>query len=162
MDPFRLGNFADGPKGWDQMAIYHRDLPPIGPPRISTIADGRWAYPALARGTPGAVVRTDWTTGQIWLRGEFGLSRKSSPGREQLRLRIHHDEDVVVYLNGVEAFREAGFLTSYDDVELNPQAVWALRPGRNLIAVTCQQTEGGQYVDVGLVLPDDSCRRLSP
>jgi hypothetical protein len=127
--------------------------------------DSRWSVGLSGfgrRGTPGAVVRTDWTTGQIWLRGEFGLSREILARREQLRLRIHHDEDVVVYLNGVEAFREAGFLTSYDDVELNPQAVWALRPGRNLIAVTCQQTEGGQYVDVGLVLPDDSCRRLSP
>jgi len=109
------------------------------------------------KGTPGAIVNTEWTTGQIWLRREFQLSDTIIGQRDRLRLRIHHDEDVVAYLNGVEAFREAGFLTDYDDVEIAPAALATLRAGRNILAVTCQQTEGGQYIDVGLILlPDTS------
>jgi len=107
------------------------------------------------QGTPGAIVNTEWATKQIWLRCEFDLPPELLARREQLRLRIHHDEDVWVYLNGVEAFRESGFLTDYDDVEIAPQALAVLKPGRNVMAVTCQQTQGGQYVDTGLILLDE-------
>lgn len=120
--------------------------------------DSSWAEGMAGfgrRGTPGAIIGTEWTTKQIWLRREFHLPAEVLIRREQLRLRIHHDEDVRVYLNGVEAFRESGFLTDYDDVAITPEALAALQPGRNVIAITCQQTEGGQYIDAGLVLPSE-------
>jgi hypothetical protein len=64
---------------------------------------------------------------------------------------LHHDEDVEVYLNGVPAIRAAGFISNYDLFPLESQAKAALKPGKNLIAIHCHQTTGGQYVDFGLV-----------
>ncbi|HWX21991.1 MAG TPA: DUF4965 domain-containing protein [Candidatus Binatia bacterium] len=99
-------------------------------------------------GTPGGVVRTEWKTADIWMRREFTLPE----GRwSDLQLRIHHDEDAEVYLNGVLATKVAGYITDYDAVPIRSQARLALRPGKNVFAVHCHQTKGGQYIDLGLV-----------
>lgn len=99
-------------------------------------------------GTPGAVVRTVWNTGAIWLRREIRLPERPFT---QLHLQLHHDEDVEVYLNGVLAARLAGYTTGYKEVPISEAARKALRPGANVLAVSCRQTGGGQYIDVGLV-----------
>jgi len=44
-----------------------------------------------------------------------------------------------------------GFTTTYEELPLNPAARNTLKPGKNIIAVHCRQTRGGQYIDVGLV-----------
>ncbi len=128
-----------------------------------TVAEpaGEWFAPAFAdetwaegpagfgsAGTPGAIIGTEWTTGDIWLRRGFELPQ--GPVGD-LRLWAHHDEGLEIYLNGVLAARAGGYLTSYEPLEISEQAKAALRPGVNTIAVHCHQTTGGQYVDVGLV-----------
>lgn len=107
-----------------------------------------------ATGTPGARVGTEWRSSDIWLRREFILPKLSEVEVGRIRLRIHHDEDVEVYINGALAFKEGGFLTDYDDVEIYKEAISALKEGRNIIAVHCHQTVGGQYIDVGILLAE--------
>jgi putative heme-binding domain-containing protein len=104
------------------------------------------------RGTPAAVVRTEWRTDNIWLRREFSLGSDVLSGKTPtLGLRIHHDEEVEVYLNGVEAVREPRWTSGYVELPLNSSAVAALRPGRNVLAIHCRQHTGGQYIDAGLI-----------
>ena len=98
--------------------------------------------------TPGAMVRTEWTGSDIWLRQRFTLEEGEF---HEPHLRIHHDEDVTVYLNGRKIAELEGFSTSYRDIPLSKEAAAALRRGDNVIAVHCRQTEGGQYIDVGLI-----------
>jgi hypothetical protein len=111
-------------------------------------------------GTPGAVIGTDWNTPDIWLRRTFtlepvgwGLPHRSAYGGASptLQLSVHHDEDVEVYLNGVLAASATGFTTQYEPLPISADALAALKPGENLIAVHCHQTIGGQYIDAGLV-----------
>jgi hypothetical protein len=103
------------------------------------------------RGTPGAVVGTEWKTADIWARREFDLPAGNYDG---LLLLMHHDEDVEVYLNGVLATRAGGFISDYEEFEMNFEAKAALKPGKNTIAVHCHQTSGGQYIDVGLSIAE--------
>jgi hypothetical protein len=103
-------------------------------------------------GTPGAVVRTQWTDtpGDIWLRRAFTLPGGKLP--RGVQLLIHHDEDVEVYINGVLAASDSGYLTSYQPFDISDAALNAIKPaGSNVMAVHCHQTIGGQYIDVGLV-----------
>jgi hypothetical protein len=56
---------------------------------------------------------------------------------------------------GVLAAKLPGFIEQYAEFDLLPDAVAALKPGLNTLAVHCHQTTGGQYVDVGLIVPDE-------
>jgi len=97
-------------------------------------------------GTPGAIVRTDWKSSDIWIRRSFELVG-DLPRRPMLL--IHHDEDAKVYLNGRLVAELAGYTTGYIPVPLADASV--LRPGPNVIAIHCRQMRGGQYIDAGLI-----------
>jgi hypothetical protein len=98
-------------------------------------------------GTPGSVVRTEWRGADIWLRRTFELEDKKFG---QPHLNIHHDEDAEVYINGILAAKVSGYTTDYTTVPIDEKARRALKAGRNCLAVHCRQTQGGQYIDVGL------------
>ncbi|MDB6034438.1 MAG: Glutaminase, partial [Verrucomicrobiales bacterium] len=68
-----------------------------------------------SRGTPGGVIRTEWTTDDIWLRREMTLPEKLP---QNPNLTVHHDEDVEVYINGVLAASANGFSTAYETLAL--------------------------------------------
>jgi putative heme-binding domain-containing protein len=44
-----------------------------------------------------------------------------------------------------------GFVSVHDEIPISEEARAALRPGKNLLAVHCHQTGGGQYIDVGII-----------
>jgi len=97
-------------------------------------------------GTPGAEVRTVWSSPDIWMRTTFGL--ESLP--ESLVLSLHHDEAVEIYLNGTRIHEAVGFTTAYESIPLPSKAIALLQTGKNVVAVHCQNTGGGQYIDVAL------------
>ncbi|MCD6337823.1 MAG: beta-galactosidase, partial [Verrucomicrobia bacterium] len=101
------------------------------------------------KGTPGAIVRTVWNGPEIWIRRRFTLS-KNFP-KDHLFLRIHHDEDAEVYVNGKRIGRFPGYVGDYDLYPAQKALEKALRPGENVLAAHCRQTGGGQYIDVGIV-----------
>lgn len=98
-------------------------------------------------GTPEAVVRTEWKTPDIWIRRDVSIPRGELTG---LNVRIHHDEDAELYINGTLAGKYAGYTSEYMDVPLAREVQQLLKPGRNTFAIHCRQTKGGQYIDVGL------------
>lgn len=125
--------------------------PPSGEWTAADYDDSKWSQGPAGfgtRGTPGTQVRTEWNTKEIWIRREFEL--KETPSGEVL-LRLHHDEDAEVYLNGVKAGVYGGYTTGYIEEMITPEAAKALKAGKNVIAIKVKQTGGGQYIDAGLV-----------
>ncbi len=106
-----------------------------------------------SNGTPGAVVKTEWTTSDIWIRRSFPLD--GLPADSELTLSVHHDEDAEVYFNGRLVKKLTGYSRDYGLTPLSAEAVAALRAGANTIAIHCHQSSGGQYIDAGLSLISD-------
>ncbi|MGB7324812.1 MAG: glycoside hydrolase family 2, partial [Rubripirellula sp.] len=102
------------------------------------------------RETPGSRVGTTWATNSIWLRKSFDVP--NVPAKPALL--IHHDEDVEVYLNGELVVKLKGFVGKYKVVPIPDGKRSAIKIGRNVMAVHCSQTAGGQFVDVHLVDTD--------
>lgn len=96
---------------------------------------------------PEGQPKTPWSGSEIYLRKEFNLTQLP----KDLTLHIHHDEDVQVFLNGTLIFEAQGFTSQYQEVALDAKALGALQVGRNVVAVSCKQTAGGQFIDVGLL-----------
>ena len=82
----------------------------------------------------------------IWLRTTFRLA--AIP--KTLRMTLHHDEDVEVYLNGKLVFQKAGHVSKYQTHDITRESADVLQTGKNVIAVHCKQTVGGQFIDLGL------------
>ena len=101
-----------------------------------------------SKGTPGAVIGTEWTGKEVWLRRAFDL--KELPAGEVM-LRFHCDEDGEVFLNGVPAAKLPGYTTGYVEVPVSAEALKSLKAGTNTLAVYAKNAGGGQYIDVGLV-----------
>ena len=103
------------------------------------------------QGTPGARIGTVWNTPDIWLRREVEIPADKL---KRVELWLHHDKDAQIYVNGVRATREQGYTSEYSNVTLSDDAKAALQPGKNLVAIHCHQTEGGQYIDAGFVVEE--------
>ncbi len=123
--------------------------------------DGDWPKPGFdagawkegragfgTAGTPGSIIGTEWKTPDLWLRREFDAPDAAA---RDLRVIMNHDEDAEVYLNGVLAVKAPGHIGDYQEFDVSTEAAKSMRPDRNVIAVHCHQTTGGQYIDVGVV-----------
>ena len=157
------GRFFSPPAFVEPVSWRYRFQPPPEGWQMPDYDDADWLEGEAGfgtHGTPGALVQTVWKTDQIWLRRTFELPALDDPGR--LRFLLHHDEDAQIWLNGVLAAQTTGYTTDYGVVPLRPEALAALRPGRNVLAVHCRQTRGGQYIDVALWMPETHDLRSAP
>ncbi len=115
--------------------------------------DAKWREGAGGFGTsdtPGARVGTFWSAPNIWMRKQFQLDKVPA----KPALLVHHDEDVEVFINGKEVLRLTGYITEYKVVPIDDAAKSAIKAGKNVMAVHCRQTGGGQFVDVHLIDAD--------
>lgn len=101
------------------------------------------------KGTPGAVVFTEWNGTDIWLRKVVNI--KDLSAKSGITAVLHYDENTEVYVNGKKIIGTEGYSIRYETMFLDVEMTSAFQEGDNLIAVHCKQTVGGQYVDFGLV-----------
>jgi len=97
---------------------------------------------------PNAKPSTEWESSDIWLRTSWDLD---AADLQDSYLKIYHDEDVEVYLNGVKAASLSGHTTDYITIPVAEAARAAMSGSKVDVAVHCHQTHGGQLIDVGLI-----------
>jgi hypothetical protein len=97
-----------------------------------------------AQGTPGIKLNSDWSTPDIWMRATFDLPADVN----QIEAQLFHDENTEVFVNGRQLFRRRGYVTEYQEVPLTDEQRKLFKPGKNVVAVHCHQTGGGQGIDL--------------
>lgn len=91
--------------------------------------------------------QTSWTSKNLWVRREFTVLDNNIKG---LNLKISHDDDIDVFLNGTKIYSHIGWYHKYIYVPIE-NASSVLKKGKNVLAVHIRNTAGGQHLDFGLV-----------
>lgn len=95
---------------------------------------------------------TAWKSRHLWAVRDFQLGAEIP---KVLYLKINHDDNVAVYLNGQEVLKKTGFTEGkYVYVPVKGAALKSLKKGNNVLAVHIENTAGGQWLDVGLSTDD--------
>lgn len=116
--------------------------------------DSEWEEKDFPMGSPGYELPyvTRWM-GEYncqWIRREFLLDEYYS--KLKYTLRVFHDDDYKVYVNGSMVLSGDGWTTT-KPVEKNIARY--LKEGRNVIAAQVQQNTGGAYFDCGIFRTGD-------
>ncbi len=91
---------------------------------------------------------TPWTSPDIWMRRWVDIPDDAP---QTLAFRVWHTGDAEIYVNGADAAHVTGDSHGYVIVPMNMSGRYALRAGRDLIAVHCHQTSGKRFIDAGIV-----------
>ena len=95
------------------------------------------------------------TITEICIRRKFTMPKLSQDEISRLMLKVMHDENFDVFINGVLACNAGRANNDYEYFPIKPEALKALRISKeNLITVYCKDTGGGRFIDVGISLRD--------
>jgi hypothetical protein len=94
-------------------------------------------------------IKTEWATPDIYLRKTFEYDGSDFT---QGAIVMCHDEDTEVLVNGQQILGVNGFISSYTLHNVTGQLKKALKKGANTIAVHTNQTQGGQYIDLAILV----------
>jgi hypothetical protein len=142
-DPDLVPNSEDEPTDWNITTN-----PPAEGWQAPGFDDSQWKKKPAPFGHGIGGVRTDWRTPDIWIRRKFILPATIP---DKLVFTIEHDEDVDIYLNGIQAAKAAGYVDTYITLPVNEAGRNALHAGENTLAAHVHQTTGGQVIDIGII-----------
>lgn len=97
----------------------------------------------------GKQTRTAWATKDIWLRQEFEFDGADFA---KAALVMHYDNATEVYLNGQLVWKGERWNDDYRPYDVTEMVKGNLKKGGNTIAVHCHQDEGGQFIDLALIV----------
>ncbi|MES2652803.1 MAG: DUF4965 domain-containing protein [Bacteroidota bacterium] len=88
---------------------------------------------------------TLWNTNDLYYRRTFNLSDLNSA---QKYLKLNHDDNIIVYLNGKTIYQKEGWVHEYIYIPIDKSI---LTTGENTLAIYCKNTAGGRHLDAGVV-----------
>ncbi|GAB3651373.1 DUF4965 domain-containing protein [Echinicola sediminis] len=91
---------------------------------------------------------TLWQTEHLWLRRSFDLADVEK--LTNLHLKIRHDDNIEVFLNGERVYELEGWLNRFEYVEIPQSVKQKLRKKDNVLAVHIKNTAGDRWLDLGL------------
>jgi len=109
--------------------------------------DSSWKTGTAPFSNDKSAAKTLWTSKNIWVRRTFTINDLDF---NKLFLKLHHDDDAEVYLNGEKIAEQSGANGDLQYFPLNADAVSKLKKGENVLALHCTNTGGGAWLDAGI------------
>lgn len=122
--------------------------------------DSNWKTGAAPFSDDDRQAKTLWKSSNLWVRRAFTLN--AIPDRK-LYLKLFHDDNVEVYLNGEKIYSKKGWNNHNEYFEMDDAVKSKLIKGKNIIAIHVANTAGGQGLDFGLSVdpkPDASLNSI--
>ncbi len=107
--------------------------------------DSQWKTGAAPFGDGAA--RTRWRSHNLWTRRVFSYSDASL---SRLLLKIKHDDNIQVYLNGEKIYDYTGWLNKFAYFPIEDAVRRKLKKNGNVLAIHVVNTAGGQWLDAGI------------
>ena len=92
--------------------------------------------------------KTKWNTDDLYFRRTFDVANVTTAKKY---LKLNHDDNVQVYLNGKLIYRKSGWVSDYIYLPIEDGI---LQKGKNVLAIHCKNTAGGRHLDAGIVEED--------
>lgn len=122
---------------------------PAGEWRSADYNDADWKSGAAPFGDAEHHAKTEWKSKDLWVRRSFDLA---SLNLKDLSLKINHDDNIHVYLNGTLIYEHKGWTDNkFIYVPVKPEVIKGLKKTKNVLAIHIINTAGGQGLDAGLV-----------
>lgn len=110
----------------------------------SSFDDRSWKTGAAPFGDDDQA-KTKWNTDEIYYRRKFTTNQTSTAKKY---LKLNHDDDIIVYLNGKTIYEKNGWVHEYIYIPIEDGI---LKNGENILAINCKNTAGGRHLDAGIV-----------
>ncbi|MBC7873247.1 MAG: DUF4965 domain-containing protein [Ferruginibacter sp.] len=128
-------------------AQYTESIPPEGWMNVD-FDDKSWKQAVPPFSDNKTLARTLWSSKNIWMRRTFQLNKVTA---NKLYLKLYHDDNVQVYLNGELIYNCNCWNGKYENYPLSDAVISKLKRGKNVLAIHCSNTAGGAYLDAGLL-----------
>ncbi|UBM59061.1 DUF4965 domain-containing protein [Marinilongibacter aquaticus] len=110
--------------------------------------DNHWNEKAEPFGDKAMGSKTDWKSENLWFRKTFDLADLRE---NDLYLKLNHDDNVEVFLNGQEIYRCSCWTNKYEYHKINAAALKTLKQKGNVLAIHVANTAGGQFLGADIV-----------
>lgn len=110
--------------------------------------DSQWKVGKAPFSNSKKRAKTLWESRHIWVRRTFDLK---SLNFQELFLKLKHDDNVWVYLNGKMIYEKGCCASRYSILDLDKALKSNLKIGKNTLALHVENTAGNGFFDVGIV-----------
>ncbi|AEV99469.1 glutaminase [Niastella koreensis] len=126
--------------------VRYTETQPQGDWMSANFNDAAWKSGQAPIGDNEKIAKTSWTSNHIWVRRSFTITDLANIN--ELFLKLNHDDNVEVFLNGKKIYDKVGWTNSFQYQPINKTD---LTTGQNIIAIHLENTAGGRFLDFGLV-----------
>ena len=110
--------------------------------------DSKWKNGRAPFGDNKLIAKTIWLTKDLWVRRAFVIT---APNFNKLFLKLQHDDNIEVYLNGEQLYKTEGWTNKFIYLPFGNDMKNKLKKGKNIIAIHIANTSGGADLDFGIV-----------
>ena len=127
----------------------YTEIAPAGDWKAADFSAGDWKTGAAPFGDVSQFAKTAWTSKNLWVRRSFDLA---DPMLKDLTLKLNHDDNIEVYLNGNLIYSHVGWTNNkFVYVPIEVAVIKSLKKENNVLAIHIANTAGGAWLDAGLV-----------